>query len=156
MSVIFCDLWHTQPCRYETSLGSKVCFGSPYILAIAQLSWVSKELRSSGEPQKASWNLYEQHIKHQLQNNYCIFIFVWLATCSLLVVTSKPWLPPPVWMQIAALGWDTSSRWSPDWPSEWHRAHFWDWAARGRVFGRPCFTGLLTCGSMTENVAWRD
>ena len=73
VSVIFRDLWHMQPCRYEASLGSKVCFGSPYILAIAQLSSVSKELHSSREPQKTSWNLYEQRIKHRLQNNYCLY-----------------------------------------------------------------------------------
>lgn len=71
VSVIFRDFWHM--CRYEASLSSKVCFGSPYILSIAQLSPFSKELCSSREPQKTSRNLCEQHIKHRLQNNYCLY-----------------------------------------------------------------------------------
>lgn len=69
-----------QLCRYEASLGSKVCFSSPYILGISQISSVSKEVHSSREPQKTSWNLYEQHIEHQLQNNYCLYCHLWMAS----------------------------------------------------------------------------
>jgi len=59
-----------QPCRYEPSLGSKVYFGSPYLLAIRHFSSVSKELCSSRKPQKTLQNLREQPVKPQLQNNY--------------------------------------------------------------------------------------
>lgn len=72
MSVIFRDLWHTEMGRCEASLDSKVCSGSPYILAFTQISSVSKEHHSSREPQKAPQNLYEQYIKDHLQNNYCL------------------------------------------------------------------------------------
>lgn len=50
--MVFRDLWHMQ--LEEASLGSKVCFGSSYILGISQISSVSKELLSSRESHHSS------------------------------------------------------------------------------------------------------